>query len=159
MKHYERGLHGIGTARKDRKGMLEMPVDRKMKRGDFEYLYSDEVASCKWLDRSLVTMLVSNVEGMAAKSTVPHRQKGSASKIEVPCPDIIKIYNKGMGGIDLIDHRSAADPFDRKPTIRFYLRIVLDLIDVVFANSHIVYNMMHSNDLTLSDFKTIVQPT
>ena len=139
--------------------MLEMPVDRKMKRGDFEYLYSDEVASCKWLDRRLITMLFSIVEGMAATSAVPCRHKGSASKIEVRCPDIIKIYNKGMGGVDLIDHRAAADLFDRKPTIRFYLRIFLDLMDVAFANSHIVYNMMHSNGVTLPDFKTIIQPT
>ena len=30
-----RGLYGIDTAQKDRKGTLDMPVDRKMKRGDF----------------------------------------------------------------------------------------------------------------------------
>ena len=29
-------------------------------------------------------------------------------------------------------------------------------MDVAYANSYIVYNMMHPNDLTLLDFKTIV---
>ena len=29
-------------------------------------------------------------------------------------------------------------------------------MDVACANSHIVYNMIHPNDLTLLDFKTIV---
>ena len=76
VKLYERGLYGIGTARKGRKGMLEMFVDRKMKRGDFEYFYSDKVAWCKWLDRRSVTMLFSNVERMATTSTFPRRQKG-----------------------------------------------------------------------------------
>ena len=33
-KLYETGLYGIGTAQKDRKGMPEIPVDSKMKRGD-----------------------------------------------------------------------------------------------------------------------------
>ena len=55
-----------------------MSVDRKMKRVDFEYLYSDKVTCCKWLDSRSVTRLFSNVEGMA---TVPNQQKASASKI------------------------------------------------------------------------------
>ena len=43
-KLYERDLYGIDNSRKDRKEMLEIPVNRKMKRGDFEYLYFDKVA-------------------------------------------------------------------------------------------------------------------
>ena len=34
--------------------------------------------------------------------------------------------------------------------------IFFDLIGLAFANNYIVYDMMHSNDLTLFDFKTIV---
>ena len=37
LKHYERGLYDIGTAGENRKGILEMLVDRKS-RDDFEYL-------------------------------------------------------------------------------------------------------------------------
>ena len=62
VKLYERSLYGIGTTRKDRKGMQEMPFDRKMKRSDFEWLYSDKVACCKSLDRPSVTMLFSNLK-------------------------------------------------------------------------------------------------
>ena len=40
VKRHERGLYGIDIARKDRKRMPEMPVDRKMKRRDFEFLHS-----------------------------------------------------------------------------------------------------------------------
>ena len=64
--------------REDRKAIWEMPVDRKTKRDDFEYLYSDKVAYCKWLDRRSVAMLLSNVEGMATTSTTSHLQKGLA---------------------------------------------------------------------------------
>ena len=62
VKLYERSLYGIGTTRKDRKGMPEMPFDRKMKRSEFEWLYSDKVACCKSLDRPSVTMLFSNLK-------------------------------------------------------------------------------------------------
>ena len=107
MKFYEGGFYDIGTVQKNRKGMQRMPVDRKIKRDDFGHLYSDKVFCCNWLDRSLVTMLLSNVEGMATTSTFPHQQKRSTSKIQVPCHDVIKMYNKGMSGVDLNDQRVA----------------------------------------------------
>ena len=50
-KLYERDLYGIDNTRKDRRGMLEMPVNRKMKRGNFEYLYFKTVACVSgWTD-------------------------------------------------------------------------------------------------------------
>ena len=96
-KLYDRGLYGVATARKDRVGMPEMTADRKMKRGDHDYMHSDKVACCKWFDRPSVLMLFSNIGGMSTTSTVLRRQKGSASKIQVACPDVIKMYNQGMG--------------------------------------------------------------
>ena len=87
--------------------MPEMPVDAKVEERGFEYLCSDNLACCKWLDRYSVTMLFSHVEGMVTTSAVPRRHKGSASKIQVPYPDVIK-----MGGVDLIDQRAAAYHLD-----------------------------------------------
>lgn len=54
------------------------------------------------------TMLFSNVKGMGTIYTVPRRQKGSASKIQGSCPYVIKMHNKGMGGVDLTDQRAPA---------------------------------------------------
>ena len=96
LKLHERDFYGISTAQKDRKGMPVILVYRKMKRCNFEYLHFDKVACCKWLDRRSITMLFSNGEGMATTYTVPHRRKGSTVKIQVPCRDVIKMYNKGF---------------------------------------------------------------
>lgn len=156
VKLYDRKLYGIGTARKDRKGMPNLMQDKKMKRGDFEFQFSDKVGCCKWFDRRSVVMLFSNVDGMTTTSTVPRRQKGSTTKLQVTCPDVIKMYNKGMGGVDLIDQRSAAYHLDRKSSIRFYLRIFFDLMDVACANSFIAYNMLYPNEMTLLDYKIII---
>ena len=71
---------GIGTAKKDSKVMPKISVDKKMKRCNFKYF----IYWCKWLDKRSVTMLFSNVQGMTTASTVPHCQKGSATKIQVP---------------------------------------------------------------------------
>ena len=115
-------------------------MDIKMKRGNFEYLYSDKVACCKWLDRPSVTMLFRNIEGMATASTVLCRQKGSASKIQVACQGFSKMFNRGMGGVGLIDQRAAAYHLDKKSTVKLYLCIFFDLMDVAGANSYVFYS-------------------
>ena len=80
-----------------------------------KYLYSNGVACCKWLDRRSITMLFSNVEG-------------SASKVQAPCPDVIKMYNKGMCGADFIDQSAAAHHLDRKSTMRSYFVPIFQLV-------------------------------
>ena len=67
---------------------------------------------------------------MVTASTAFHHQKGQVSKIQVSCPDVSKMYNKEISGVDLIDQRAAAYYLDRKSTIRFYFRIFFDLMDV-----------------------------
>ena len=104
------------------------------------------------------TMLFSNVKGMGTIYTVPRRQKGSASKIQGSCPYVIKMHNKGMGGVDLTDQRAPVYHLDLKSTIRFYKHIFVDLMVAACPNSYIVYNMVHPNDLTLLYFK-LFQPT
>ena len=155
-KLYDRRSYGVGTARKDKVEMPQMTEDRKMRRGDHDYMYSEKVACCKWFDRRSVLMLFSNIEGMSTISTVLPQQKGSASKIQVPCPDVIKMCNQDMGDVDLIDQRNAAYHLYRKSRVRFCLRIFLNLLGVACANSFVVYNILHYNDLTLLDFKTII---
>ena len=60
-----------------------------------------------------------------------------------------------MGGVDLINQRAAAHHLDRKSTIRFYVLMFLDSMDIACANSFIFYNMTHLNDFTRLDFRTI----
>ena len=97
------------------------------------------------------------VKGMATIWTVPRRQEGSESKIQINCPGFIKIYKKGMGGVGLIDQRVAAHLLDPKSTIRFYLHIFFALMDVACPDTYNFYNMIHPYDPTLLELKTIVK--
>ena len=45
--------------------------------------------------------------------SVQSREKGSINKSTVPCPKVVKLYNSGMGGVDLMDQRNAAYRLDR----------------------------------------------
>ena len=66
------------------------------------------------------------------------------------------MYNKGTGDVDLIGQSALAYHLNQKLTTRFYLLIFFNLVDVACAYSYIAYNMMHPNDFTLLDIKTIV---
>ena len=62
--------------------MPKIPVDRKMKRDNFEYLHSNKLAWCKWLDKRSVTILFSNGEGMAVTSSRASPDGKKKSKIK-----------------------------------------------------------------------------
>ena len=61
-----------------------------------------------------------------------------------------------MRGVNLVDQSTEAYYLDQKSTNKFYLLVIFELMDVTYDNSYIVYNMMHSNFITLLYFKTFV---
>ena len=84
------------------------------------------------------------------------REKGSQSKSSVPCLKFVKLSNSAMGGVDPMNQRTAAYRLDRKLSVRFYLRIFFDLIDIACVNSYLIYNMKHPKKLSLLDYKIVV---
>lgn len=71
-------------------------------------MLSEIVGCCKWFGNRSVAMLFNYVEGMTTKSTVLREQKESTSKVQILCPDVPKIYSQGMGGVDLVNQKTAA---------------------------------------------------
>ena len=59
------------------------------------------MVAVKWLDNRGVTMVGTCLEECNKVSTVTRRVTGQSAKIPVPCPEITKDYNSGMGGVDL----------------------------------------------------------
>ena len=76
---------------------------------------------------------------MDGTSNVMRPTKGFATKTPMSCLNVIKLNNASVGGVDVIDQKTAACPIDRKRKFRFYLRMFLDLINIAIMNSHIVY--------------------
>ena len=92
---------------------------------------------------------------MSGVSNVRRRTKGSAAKAPVSCPNIIKLYNNAMRGVNIIDQEKTAYRLDRKNKYHFYLRMFFDLINGPLVNSHIVYIKL-GNDISLLNFKIFV---
>ena len=124
-KLFQKGIYGIGTVRANRKQMPKMIDDKQMKRGDCKFLFSGNTMACKWMDNRSVLLLSSALEGMNDILSVQRREKGSKTKSLVLCPKVVKLYNSGMGGADLMDQHTAGNCLDRKSSVRFYLCIFL----------------------------------
>ena len=154
-KLFQKGIYGIGTVRANRKQMPKMIDDKQMKRGDCEFLFSGNTMACKWMDNRSVLLLSSALEGMNDILSVQRRERGFKTKSSVPCPKVAKVYNSSMGTVDLMEQRTAAYCLGRKTSVRFYLRIFSDLMDIACVNSYLIYNMKHPNKLSLLDYKIV----
>ena len=65
-----------------------------------------------------------------------------------------------MGGVDLNDQMRVTYEVDRLSKFRFYLRVFFDFLDIIVANSKIVYNKIESApSLSSLDFRYSIAQT
>ena len=134
-----------------------MKKDKDMKRGDVDFQYANNVAAVKWFDNRGVTMVGTCLEECDKISTVSRKVKGQSAKIPVPCPEIIKDYNSGMGGVDLLDQKTAAYKLDHKSSGgRYYLRLFFDFMDISVVTSHVIDKELNPKGMELLDFKVVL---
>ncbi len=78
--------------------MLSKKEMEKQHRGSYDYRCNGEVFICKWHDNSIVN-IASNHFTLEPVRKVNSQIRGKG-KIEVTQPNMINLYNKGMGGVD-----------------------------------------------------------
>lgn len=103
------GIFSLGTLRKNRIPGLVFPNDEELKiasRGfSAECLaeVDEEAVTCViWKDNKYVTLL-STLSGILPETKVNRFDKKNKIRDSVNCPNIVKVYNKHMGGVDLMD--------------------------------------------------------
>ena len=90
--------------------------------------------ACKWMDNQSVVLLASALEeGMNEILSV--QREGLKANSSVPCPKVVKLYNSDLGVVDFMDQRTAAYCLEQKSSVRFYLRVFFDLMDIACDNS------------------------
>lgn len=104
MKLKDMNIRGCGTIRNNRKNLPKFVCDKTMKRGDMQSFFTNGISVVKWMDNRAV-FLASNFIDPFQKTVVKRRVQGSAEKISIHCPLMVSRYNKGMGGVDLMDQR------------------------------------------------------
>ena len=107
--------------------------DKQMKKRN-EFRFTGNTVTCKWMDNWPVQPLSSALEGINDIFSIQRREMGSKTKFLVPCPKAVKLYDSGMGGVDFMDERTVAYRLDRKSSVRFYLGIFFDLMEIACVN-------------------------
>ena len=132
----------VGTAKVTRVGNPPLQTREEMKkknvpRGTLDYASTKGVLAVRWKDNKVVTM-ISTADGIEPLSTVKRYDKDAKAKIDVSCPDVIKKYNKNMGGVDKSDMLTHLYKTPMRAR-RWYLPIFGYLIDIGICNAWILY--------------------
>ena len=113
--------------------MPKIITDKQMKKRN-EFLFTGNAVTSKWMDSRSVLLLSSASGGINDILSIKRTEMGSKTKFLVPCPKVVKLYNSGMGGVDLMDERTVAYRLDRKSSVRFYLGFFFDLMEIACVN-------------------------
>lgn len=160
------GIGALGTIQQGRFPGLTFPLDADMKklgRGSMVELEVNfdgiDVRAVKWMDSRGVT-LASTFESAVPVSNVKRFDRTTNRNIEVPCPRMIRTYNKFMGGVDLLNGLIAYYRIKIRSK-KYYLRLIFHFVDMACVNGHLMYrndckrrNFPKKDILDLLDFKS-----
>ena len=98
----------------------------------------------------------SSIDGVDDCSVVQSRDKGMSCKTSFPCPQPVKRYNKGMGGVDLMNQLTSTYQLDRRSKTRYYLCLFFDLWDIALVNAYIFMVSKHQLDYQVIVAKILI---
>ncbi|KAK3923098.1 PiggyBac transposable element-derived protein 3, partial [Frankliniella fusca] len=158
----EFNLRCTGTIRKNRIEDCPLKNDKQLSqegRGSYDAKVKDGIQIIKWQDNKPVHV-ISTAYGVEPLSTVQRYDKKTKSRVDVPIPHAIKLYNKKMGGVDL--HDMLVELY-RSPSRarRWYMNLFSYMMDLASVNSWLLYRrhakMLGAKcDYSLKSFKLAV---
>ena len=145
------------TIRENRLAGCKLKTEKELKkegRGSFCFQTDQNSALTviRWYDNKCV-QLVSTYLGVEAAETVKRWDQKSKTQIQVQCPNVVKEYNKSMGGVDLADMLIALYRCKVK-TKRWPVLLIFHAIDIAKVNAWLLYRR-YCNQLGISRAKQI----
>uniref|UniRef100_A0A673JYK2 PiggyBac transposable element-derived protein domain-containing protein n=1 Tax=Sinocyclocheilus rhinocerous TaxID=307959 RepID=A0A673JYK2_9TELE len=127
--------HKLSTVIQSRLAGCTFMEDKQMKvkgRGTFEEKQTSDdnvtVRAVKWFDNRSV-ILLSTFAAANPTTMVERWDKKRNEVVAVTCPNIVTVYNKSMGGVDLLDSLIK----------KWYLRIVFHMLDLTAVQAWLLY--------------------
>lgn len=158
------GIQSIGTVRRNRIPDCKQPSEADMKKSErgasVQYITrTDEtdIACVTWKDNKVVNVLSTFCDKEPTHQVKRYDRK-TKQNIMVNCPDIIKQYNKHMGGVDLIDSHIGRYKIMMRSK-KWYMRIFYHLLDISVINAWLLYKRVNSGNgklLKLYEFRAEV---
>ncbi|KAL7396481.1 hypothetical protein ABVT39_006460 [Epinephelus coioides] len=140
----ERKIHAAGTARVSRFARPPLQSDKEMAkkpRGSCDEVVScdGKVALVKWYDNRPVLM-ASNFVGVGRMDEVQRWDKKKAQFVMVSRPEVVKLYNEAMGGVDLLDQLVSLYRTEIRSK-KWTLRMITHAFDMAVVNSWLEYRL------------------
>ena len=154
----QRKIFSAGTVRVNHKNLpkANVPSDKSMKRGDVACFTSNGIFYVKWMDNKAVYMAPNYLSAFPTFD-VKRRKKGSSQKDTFKSPAVVKQYNKYISKVDIMDQKKVTYQFDYRSNIKYYLRVVSDLIDITVNNAFVIVSKLaeiNSTNIEHVDSKT-----
>ncbi|XP_031352039.1 piggyBac transposable element-derived protein 3-like [Photinus pyralis] len=124
-------------------GIPDKKIWNKEKRGSYKFIGSKELLLVQWKDNKVVTM-ASNFSNINVVKTSRWCRE-TKSKKPIDQPEVISVYNRGMGGVDKMDglvvvYRS------RIRQRKWYWPIFAYLFDITVTNSWLLMRKLNPKD-------------
>lgn len=126
---------------------------KKKKRGHSSQVVCNKnnLAVVKWHDNKVVTLISSFVDSHPIEK-IRRYSKEDKARVDVDCPQLVRHYNKHMGGVDLADMLISLYriPFKSR---RWYLGIFSQLLDMCINNGWLLYRRDGRQKKSLKEFR------
>lgn len=153
-----RGIHSLGTIRANRIPNCKLSSDEKLREDKRTRGYAEEyvgtaygvdIANVLWNDNKGVRLASTYVGIQPFLSREEERPQKAirwnrSAKVydEVDCPNIIKEYNRHMGGVDLMDGLIGRYKI-RMKTKKWTCRLFYHMIDLAMVNAYVLYHRLN----------------
>ncbi|GBO18512.1 PiggyBac transposable element-derived protein 2 [Araneus ventricosus] len=141
---HKQGILSLGTARRNRIPNCKLPTEKELKkfpRGSSDEFVTNvdgvDVSSVIWKDNRCVVFL-STFTAKLPEKKVKRFERSTKTHKEVDCPEVVTVYNKHMGGVDLLDSHLGRHRIRMKAK-KWYFRLFYHLIDLAIINAWILY--------------------
>ena len=137
-----KGILAVGTIRLNRLGGCSVSSNKDLQKtgtgsSDYRTDNNSGIIVVKWVDNNVVK-LVSNFVGIEPTTSIERWCKKGKKRKDIPFPQIVKQYNKSMGGVDLAVMLIAVYRIPCK-TKRWYQKIFWHLVDIAKVNAWLLY--------------------
>ena len=138
-------IKATGTIRQNRTLKCPFTEDylfKKKQRGYYESYSSNHVMILKWNDTKPV-IIVTKLDKIEPITNARRYSKGLRKNVYVTMPNVVKNYNRYMGGVDQLDSAVAAYRISIGGK-KWYWSIFLNYIDMAVSNSYKIFKLLHS---------------
>nr|XP_039253826.1 piggyBac transposable element-derived protein 4-like [Styela clava] len=142
-----KGVYACGTSKGNAASFpkeLIVKQARAIPRGTSDWRMSGQLLAQSWVDNRMVYYLSTihkpeyDLNDDGEKTVKRKGSRRASSFVEIPCPPLLKDYNKYMGGVDLSNQMRKYYNLTRKSRV-WYRKIFSYLLEVAVHNARVVF--------------------